>query len=173
MSNIVLVNILRFIGILLFQGLILRRIEFDTGAWQYIHALIYPLFIILMPLRAPRAAVVGSAFLMGIMVDIFYYSPGIHASAATFLGYIRPMILSWLEPRGGYNVSFSPTQARFGASWFMGYAAIMLAFHLLFYFSVEAFTFVFIDRIVLNTLLSFVISFFFIFVYMRLFDPLD
>lgn len=173
MSNIVVVNILRFIGLLLVQGLILRRFEFDSGTWRYIHALIYPLFIMLLPLRTPRAAVVGAAFMMGILVDLFYYSPGIHASAATFLGYIRPAVLSALQPRNAYNVSYSPTQARLGVSWFMQYVAIMLLIHLLFYFSVEAFTFVYIDLILLNTLFTFILSYFFIFVYIRIFNPLD
>ena len=173
MNNLVLTNVFRFFGLLLFQGLILRRIEFDLDVWRYIHVLVYPLFIFLMPLRTPRPLVIGSAFAMGILVDLFYYSPGIHASAATFLGYFRPVVLGWLEPRGGYNVNYSPTQARYGENWFYRYAAILLAVHLFFYFSAEAFTFVFIGRILLNTLLSFIVSFFFIFVYMRVFDPLD
>ncbi|MBK7409955.1 MAG: hypothetical protein IPL49_20090 [Saprospirales bacterium] len=173
MNNIVLTNVFRFLGLLLFQGLILRRIEFDAGVWSYIHILVYPLFIFLLPLRTPRPLVIFSAFAMGILVDLFYYSPGIHASTATFLGFIRPQVLSWLEPRGGYNVNFSPTRARFGDNWFLRYSAILLAIHLFFYFSVEAFTFVFIGRILLNTLMSFVLSFFFIFGYMRVFDPLD
>lgn len=173
MNNIVTVNILRFLGLLLFQGLILRRIEFDSGVWSYIHVLVYPVFIFLLPLRTPRALVIGSSFLMGILVDLFYYTPGLHASAATFLGYFRPLALGWLEPRGGYNVNYSPTQARFGANWFFRYSAILLAVHLFFYFSVEAFTFVFIGRILLNTLVSFGISYFFVFAYMRLFDPVD
>ena len=173
MNNIVAINIFRFLGLLLLQGLILSRIAFDTGVWQYIHVLLYPVFILLLPLRTPRTLVVGASFLMGLLVDLFYYTPGIHASAATFSGYIRPAVLSWIEPRGGYNVNYSPTQARYGANWFFRYAAILLAIHLFFYFSVEAFTFVYIGRILLNTAVSFAISLFFIFVYMRIFDPLD
>ena len=173
MNNIVLTNVFRFLGLLLFQGLILRRIEFSTGVWSYIHVLIYPLFIILLPMRTPRTLLVFSSFAIGILVDLFYYSPGIHASAATFLGFIRPVVLSSLEPRGGYNVNFNPTRARFGNNWFLRYSTIMLLIHLFWYFSVEAFTFVFIGQILLNTLVSFVVSMFFIFVYMLVFDPLD
>lgn len=173
MNNIVTVNVLRFLGLLLFQGLILRRITFDSGVWSYIHVLVYPLFIMLLPLRTPRPLVIGASFLMGILVDLFYYTPGLHASAAVFTGYFRPAVLSWLEPRGGYNVNYSPTQARLGGNWFYRYAAILLAVHLFFYFSVEAFTFIYFGRILLNTLVSFVISFFFVFAYMRVFDPLD
>ncbi|MCB9282781.1 MAG: hypothetical protein H6563_01795 [Lewinellaceae bacterium] len=172
-NNLVLTNVFRFFGLLLLQGLVFRRMEFDSGVWSYIHVLIYPLFIFLLPLRTPRPLVIGAAFAMGILVDLFYYSPGIHASAATFLGFIRPVVLGWLEPRGGYNVNYSPTRARFGNNWFLGYSAILLAIHLFWYFSAEAFTFVFIGRILLNTLLSFIVSFFFIFVYMKVFDPQD
>lgn len=171
MNNIIFINLRRFLGLLLFQGLILHRMELNGGAWDYIHILGYPLFIFLLPLRTPRAAVVGSAFLMGILVDLFYYTPGLHASASTFLGFIRPTVQNLMKPREGYTVTYSPTKAQFGAKWFYRYAAVLLALHLFFYFSAEAFTFVYIGRILLNTGASFIVSFVFVLIYMRIFNP--
>jgi len=171
MNNTVLTNVFRFLGLLLIQGLVLRRIEFDSGVWSYIHILIYPLFILLLPFRTPRPLVIFSAFALGMLVDLFYYTPGIHASAATFLGFVRPLVLSSLEPRGGYNVNFSPTITQLDLNWFLKYAAIMLVLHLFFYFSVEAFTFTYIIRISLNTLVSFVLSYFAVMVYMLVLVP--
>lgn len=173
MNNIVLINALRFIGLLLFQGLILRRMELNGGWWDYIHILLYPLFIILLPLRTPRTLAVAASFALGILVDLFYYTPGLHASVSTFMGYARQWILALMKPRGGYNVNYSPTLVRFGPRWFYRYAAIFLALYLFFYFSVEAFTFVYLGRILLNTLASFIVSFFFLFAYIRIFKPLD
>ena len=173
MNNIVTVNVLRFIGLLLLQGLILRRMEIDTGFWKYIHIFLYPLFIMLLPLRTPKPLVIGASFAMGILVDLFYYTPGLHASASAFLGYFRSWVLDRMEPNAGYNPNYSPTLARFDGKWFYRYTAVLLAVHLFFYFSAEAFTFVYIGRILLNTLMSFIISFICVFMYMKIFDPLD
>lgn len=173
MNNIVLANVFRFFGLLLLQGLILRQIEFEDEYWNYIHIFTYPLYILLLPLRTPGTLVVVTSFAMGILVDLFYYTPGLHASTATFVGYIRPMILKWLEPAGKYNLNHSPTLERFGPLWFYRYAAIMLGIHLFVYFSVEAFTYVYFLRILANTLVTFVFSFFSVFIYMRFLKPLD
>lgn len=173
MNNIVLANFVRFIGLLLVQGLVLRRMEFDEFGWNYIHVLVYPLFILLLPFRMPRPLVIASGFAMGILVDFFYYTPGLHASAATFLAYVRPAVLWLIEPQARYNLNQSPTKARLGRNWFLRYAAIMMGIHLLFYFSVEAFTFAYIDRILLNSLVTFALSFPAVIALVGLFNPLD
>lgn len=173
MSNLVLPSLWRFLGLLLFQGLILRRMAFDGPFWEYIHAFIYPLAIILLPLSTPRGLVIILGFAAGLITDFFYFSWGVHASAATFLAYVRPLVLSLLEPRGGYNANYSPTQFRLGRTWFLSYSASMMGAFLLFYFSVEAFTFVYILDILLNSAVSFVFSMFFVLVFQRLFNPQD
>lgn len=173
MSNLVLNNIFRFLGLVALQVLILKRIGLGWDNAQYLHVLLYPLFILLLPLRTPKPAVMLLAFLLGITIDIFYDSPGIHASASVFIGFARSFVLKQLEPRGGYNVNFSPTRQRMGIEWFLRYASIMMAAHLFFYFSVEAFTFYYIVDILLKTLVSFVASMVFIIIYMFLFNPLD
>ena len=171
MNNAIITNILRFIGLVLFQGLILKRLEFQVGWLEYIHPMVYPLFIMLLPLRTPAPLVVGLGFLTGLGIALFYQSLGLHASATVFLAYIRSYVFGWIEPRGGYNVNFSPTRRRFGMNWYLRYVLIMLAIHHVFYFSVEAFTFVYIWQIVFNTLFSFVVSFLFIMMYQLVFDP--
>ena len=173
MSNLVLTNTFRFLGLLFLQVLILQRVGIGWTSFPYIHILLYPLFIILLPMRTPKAAVMLLAFLIGISVDLFYSSPGIHASASVFTGFIRSFILARLEPRGGYNVNFSPTKERMGLNWFLRYAGILMAAHLFFYFSVEAFTFVFFIDILIKTLVGFVISMMFIILFMFIFNPRD
>ena len=139
----------------------------------FFHVIIYPLFIILLPLRIPHALLVFLGFIAGIVVDFFYESPGIHASAAVFMAFIRPTVLNIMSPSKGYNMNFSPTKARFGAAWFLPYAAAMMVIYLFFYFSVEIFTFYYIGQIMLRTICSFFLSMVFIIVIQFLFDPLD
>lgn len=173
MSNLILTNVFRFLGLVALQVLILKRVTFGWGDTQYLHILLYPLFLFLLPLRTPKAAVMLLGFLIGITVDMFYDSPGIHASAGVFTGYARIFILNRLEPRGKYNVNFSPTMQRMGTNWFLRYSGIMMALHLFFYFSVEAFTFAYIVDILLKTIFSWVGSMVFVLIFMFIFKPLD
>ncbi len=173
MNSTVLANIWRFLGLVLLQVLVLKRFTLGSEDFNYFNIFIYPLFIMLLPLRTPHALLVFLGFVAGLCIDIFYDSPGVHASAGTFTAFIRPFVLSFMEPRGGYNVNHTPTKARFGLSWFLIYAGVLLFLHLFFYFSVEAFTFYYIGDIFLRTVSSFFISMIFIIMYQFLFDPRD
>ena len=142
----------------------LHRITFAWSGVGVVHILLYPLFILLLPVRTPRVLLLALAFLMGITVDIFYDSLGVHASALVFMAYIRGIVLKVLEPYGGYNVEDSPTMVVLGLSWWATYASILLFVHIFFYFCVEAFSFVYIFEIVMNTIFSFVVSLIIIFI---------
>lgn len=172
-SSIVLISAVRLIILLLFQVFILKSISLGWQGNVYLHIMIYPLFIFLLPIRTPRAVVMLLAFALGLAVDTFYDSPGLHASAAVFAAFVRPIVLKLLEPREGYNVNHSPTKARLGFSWFWRYAAIMLLLHLGFYFSVLEFSPVFIADILLKTVFSFIASFAFILMVVFVFNPVD
>ncbi|MFK7808132.1 MAG: hypothetical protein AB8F74_10065 [Saprospiraceae bacterium] len=173
MNNVIVTNLVRFIVLVLLQTLVLQRINLGGEYSNFFHIIIYPLFIILLPLRIPHALLVLLGFVAGITVDVFYDSLGVHASAAVFIAFIRPLVLNILSPQKGYDMTFSPTKARFGAAWFFPYAATMMLIYLFFYFSVEVFTFYFIGQIMLRTLCSFFLSMLFIIVLQFLFDPLD
>lgn len=173
MNSTLFSNIVRFIGLLLLQVLVLKRLAPGWEGFNYIQVFIYPLFLFLLPLKTSHPMLVFLGFLMGISVDIFYMSPGVHASAGVFTGFIRPYLLSVMEPRGGYNVNQSPTKHRQGITWFLIYSSSLMFAHLFFYFSVEAFTFYYIGEIFLSTVFSFIVSMIFIIMYQYLFDPRD
>ncbi|MEL6862782.1 MAG: hypothetical protein AAFP19_00115 [Bacteroidota bacterium] len=173
MNSTQLTNLWRFIGLTLLQVLILKRLSPGWEQFNYLQVFIYPLFILLLPIRTPHALLVFLGFLIGITHDIFYDSLGVHASAAVFTAYIRPFVLAILEPRGGYSVGQSPTKRHFGLSWFLLYSSILLFAHLFFYFSVEAFTFYYIGEILLRTISSFFLSMIFVIMYQYLLDPRD
>ena len=171
MNNTIIQNVVRWVVFILLQVLILKRMELFGGTLQYMSILFYPLFIMLLPLRYSTVAVMTIGFFTGLVVDVFYDSIGVHASACVFLGFIRPLAFSMLSPREGYNVNLSPTLNQFGMGWFVRYAGILLAAFLFFYFSVEAFTFVKILNILAKTIISFFTTMIFIMVYMMIFNP--
>lgn len=173
MTNALPINIVRFIGLLILQVLILKPISFGWEGQVFVNFIAYPLFIILLPLRTPMPTALLSAFAMGIMVDAAYDSWGVHAGASVLLAYVRPLPLKWLEPRDGYNVNHSPTKKRMGRRWFLAYASTLLTFHLLLYYSLDAFSPYYIKDIIIKTLFSFPLSMIFIIIVMAIFDPLD
>lgn len=173
MNSTITGNVLRFLGLVMIQGLVFKNIGTDWENFPYLHIIVFPVFILLLPLRTPGALIILLGFAIGITVDIFYNSLGLHASAAVFTAFIRPFVLRILEPRGGYNVNYSPTAARMGWGWFLRYSSILIFLHLFFYFSAEAFTFVYIVDILLKTVVSFVVSMIFLTIYQLVFNPID
>lgn len=86
MSSTVLINIARFITLLALQVVIFNRIDL----FGFIDPYPYVLFIILFPVNGNRAALLLSSFFLGLFVDMFANSGGVHALASVCLAYLRP-----------------------------------------------------------------------------------
>ncbi len=170
-SALILKSLLRALFLLTLQILVLNNILPSGAFFDYANIIIYPLLIILMPIEIEGPALMVIGFIYGMLLDFFTDSIGVHASACVFLAFVRPFVLSVVEPREGYNVNQSPLRQTFGFPWFFTYSAFMLLLHLFFYFSVEAFTFVFIIEILLKTIVSFVVSILFLQLYCIVFNP--
>lgn len=173
MSNLVLNNIFRFLVLVFLQVLLLKDLELGGKSFNYIQVYIYPVLLFLLPIKINRSYLLLIGFFLGLLVDVFYNSLGVHASACVFSAYLRPIILNGLEPRGGYNESYSPTKYRMGNTWFFRYLAMMLGLHFFFLFSVEEFSFAYIQSILLKTISSFIVSFVLIGIYAFLSNPKD
>jgi hypothetical protein len=132
---------------------------FGMSDFAFIHILIYPLAFLLLPIKTPSIVSLPLAFIIGLAVDMFYDSPGVHASASVFSAYFRNLVIAFLVPYDGYNVDDTPNIKRMGFAWFVSYISIVLFVHIFFYFSVEAFSFVYFFDIFLNTIFSFIVSF--------------
>ena len=173
MNNLLTGNALRLLLVLLVQGLVLASMQFEEGWLRHFRILLYPVVIMLLPLRTPATIVITTGFALGLAVDLFYASPGVHAAALTFMAFGRNFVLGILEPRGGYNVNFSPTIRRLGRPWFLRYFSTLLLLHVIFYACVDVFTFVYWDTILLNILGTYAISWLFILMFMLVFNPQD
>lgn len=164
-------SIVRFFVLWILQVFILQQVFWGWGGVVYLQVFLYPLFILLLPIATPRALVILLGFFLGIAVDWLYESPGMHASALVFTAYMRGLVFRILEPREGYAIKDTPTKKSLGDTWFFQYAALLLALHLFFYYSVEAFTYVYFSAIVLKTIFSWLASLFFVMVVVYLFNP--
>ena len=95
---------------------------------------------------------------MGISIDVFSNSPGIHASATLFAGFMRTFLLASLMPRETVEPTDSPNIRLFGAGWFIKYSLMMVVIHHVFLFLVEAFKFSSLHLILWRALLSIVFT---------------
>lgn len=89
MNNVVATNIIRFIALLLVQVVICNNINFFGSINPYV----YIIFIFLFPIRESRLVFLLISFLLGMLVDMFSDSGGVHAAAAVSLAYARPILL--------------------------------------------------------------------------------
>ncbi|NRB59985.1 MAG: rod shape-determining protein MreD [Winogradskyella sp.] len=89
MNNPFLIHSLRFISLLLLQVVICNSINF----LGYINPYPYIIFILLFPIRDNRLTLLTISFILGMLIDIFSDSGGVHAAAAVSLAYSRPVLL--------------------------------------------------------------------------------
>lgn len=168
MNDVIISNSLRFLGLFFVQVLILINVDINT---TYVNLYIYPLIILLLPIRIQNVLLLVIAFLLGLSVDMFYDTTGVNAAAMVLTAYLRPMVLSAIKPKGGYDQNHVPTKNQFGASWFLRYAGILFFIHLFAVFFLETLTFSGFGTLILKTILSFLLSMVLVIIYMFLFNP--
>lgn len=138
MANEIAKNIGRFILLVLLQGLILNEVNLWHGtAIPYL----YVLFLLMLPLETPRWLELILGLLLGLTIDMFTNTLGLHASACVVLAYVRPLYLNAIAPRDGYEFGQRPGIQDFGLSWFIKYAGVLILIHHLWLFYVEIYSF--------------------------------
>lgn len=165
MTNRILINIFRFVILVLLQVLLIRNINFGT----YFILLPYILFIISLPFETPRLLILGLSFVLGISIDMFYSTPGLHAAACTTMGFSRYYVLKFISPRDGYDVIVQPTIEDMGLQWFIKYAGVLIIIHHFTFFYLEIFRFEEFFRTFLRVLLSSIGTFLLIYLIQFLF----
>jgi len=143
-------NIIRFIVLVLVQILVLNNIQVSG----YIVPYFYVLFILLLPFETPGWLLLLSAFALGITVDLFSQTPGMHASATVFMAFLRPWILEMSAPRDGYEPGTFPRLYYYGFQWFLRYTVILVLAHHFVLFYIEVFRFSEFFSTLLRVLLS-------------------
>lgn len=137
MNNIYLKTILRFIILVLLQVLVFNNIHFRG----YVNPYIYIMFILMLPFEIPSWLLLISAFGIGISIDLFSDTMGMHAAASVFMAFCRPAVLRMVSSTKDYELGLNPSIKDLGFNWFLNYSLILILLHHLFYFYLEVFTF--------------------------------
>jgi rod shape-determining protein MreD len=128
---------IRFILLVLVQVLVLNHIQWSG----YINPYVYVMFILLLPYETPNWLVLILAMILGLTIDMFGNTSGMHAAATVLMAFARPGILRLIAPRDGYEAETGLTPFTMGFKWFITYVSIAVLVHHLFYFYIEAFRF--------------------------------
>ena len=171
MSATPTIHLLRFLLVLLLQTMVFQQVSLGDNWLRFAEVLIYPIFIMMAPLRWHSAAVISASFLLGLLVDSFADTPGVHAATATATAFVRPVILNIIAPRAGYDPNQTLTRATFGLGWWTSYTALFLFVHCLIYASLTVFTVYHFAEILLRTILTMILSFTVIILQDLLFSP--
>ncbi len=137
MNSIVLRNIIRFLVLVLIQVFVLNNIRVNG----YVNPYLYVMFILLLPFETPGWLLLISSFFIGLTIDLFAHTPGMHASAAVFMAFCRPGLIRLLSGSKGVESGMEPGIKDMGFQWFFLYSLVLIFLHHSLFFLLEVFRF--------------------------------
>lgn len=151
--------LLRAVALIAVQVYLLNKVP-------HLHHLVVPsvyfVFVLWLPFSMSRPALLISAFLLGITVDYFTMSPGLHAAACVLIAYLRPYLITLLMPRDTQAFQYPEPSAR-AMQWapyvvYILFLSFVHHFYLTFlqWLSVGSF-WTFIGKTFVGTLISFLL----------------
>ncbi len=135
MINSIIRYFLIFLFLVLIQILVLNNIQFSG----YVNPYVYIMFILLLPVEIPSWLLLLLSFALGLTIDLFSGSPGMHSSATLLAGFVRPYVLRLIAPRDGYESGSEPSMQAYGFRWFLTYTVIIVLIHHTALFYLEVF----------------------------------
>ncbi|WP_431137338.1 rod shape-determining protein MreD [Psychroserpens mesophilus] len=148
MNSLNVNSIIRFVVLILAQALVFNHINFFGSVNPYP----YILFILLFPVNNNRTLFVFLSFMLGLFVDLFSDSGGVHAAACVTIAYVRPPILKFAFGMiyEHQNIKFNNTEFGNRVIYFL----ILIIIHHIILFSLEIFNISNILLVLKKTLFS-------------------
>ena len=132
-------NIIRFIFFILVQVFVLNQVPpLHHLATPYL----YFLFILWLPFQMGRLSLMMLSFCLGLTLDYFTNTPGLHAAPCVMIAYIRPFLISLLIPQRGADTNYEePSIKSMGFAPYFTYVAFLTLVHHSLLFLLEALQF--------------------------------
>ena len=148
MNSLNINTTIRFLVLILTQVLIFSNINFMGSINPYP----YILFIILYPANNNRTLFIFLSFMLGLIVDIFSNSGGVHAAACVTIAFIRPAVLKF-----AFGMVYEHQTIKFNHTEFSNritYFSILIVIHHLILYTLEIFNISNILLVLQKTLFS-------------------
>lgn len=127
-------GILRVILILLAQVLLFKNLVLYDQAFCFAYVMLF----LVLPIDTNRMVQLMIALVIGLTVDMFYNTLGIHAAASIFMVYARMYWVRIVMPTGGYDSMPKINVRTQGLDVFVTYAFPLIWLHTLLLFFIEA-----------------------------------
>lgn len=152
----VIKNIIRFIFFILIQVFVLNQVPpLHHLATPYL----YYLFILWLPFQMGRRLLMLCAFILGLTLDYFTSTPGLHAASCVLIAYLRPFLINLLIPQEGADTNYNePSIKSMGFAPYFTYVAFLTLMHHTFLFLLEAMQFGGVLYFIIKTFLCTAIS---------------
>ena len=152
MNSSLFFNLFRFFILLSLQVIVFNNINL----FGFISPFPYILFIILYPVNGNKSGLLVASFLLGIILDMFSNSGGIHTTASLLLAYFRPSIFKF-----AFGVSYEYQTIKLNETLTperFSFLLVAVVLHHLVLFIFEAFQFSLLWDILIRTLLSSIVT---------------
>lgn len=131
MNSTILLNIFRFVLLVLAQVLIFNTLNF----MDFINPMVYVIFFYWYPLKSNRALFMVVSFLLGFIIDIFSDTLALNAIASLTVAYARPVIMRFCF---GVNYEFQNFSFKNTTKiQRVTFLALLILIHHLLFFSLE------------------------------------
>jgi rod shape-determining protein MreD len=120
-------NTVRFALFLLVQVYVLNKIP---QLHRFITPYLYYLFILWLPFSISRIRLLVAGFAIGIALDYFTMTPGLHAAACVLIAYVRPIIINILMPKDISEFNYrEPSAKAMGLTPYVIYILVLTLLH--------------------------------------------
>jgi hypothetical protein len=147
-------NIMRYILLVIAQVYIFNKIQVSG----YITPQVYVLFILMLPFEISGFWLLSLGFMMGLTIDFFQHTPGMHAAASVTLAFLRPGVIRLVGKKDDLEPWQYPNVRDSGSMWFLAYTMILVFLHHLLLFYLEVFRFSEFFQTLLKVLINTVLS---------------
>lgn len=153
-------QILRFIIVMILQLLVLNRLQ----VLGVCHPMVYVLCLFMLPISLPSQVDIVIGALVGLIVDSFCNSPGVHMAACALVMYLRRHMVKSLvaEPerlKGDLDIRNLGTEA------FLKYMTVLVLVHHFVVFLLNAWSWSMAGWVLLETLVSALVTVFLVLAY--------
>ena len=143
----------RYVLVMVLQVLLFNQLQL----WGVCHPYIYVLCLLMMPITLPHSMDMLIGAVVGLIMDIFCNSMGIHMAACILLMFIRPYLLGVIiNDKDRLNEQISLRAV--GMEAFAKYVVILVLMHHMTVFLLAAWSWTHIVFVLLETLVSGIIT---------------
>ena len=143
----------RYVVVMLLQVLLFNQLQL----WGACHPYIYVLCLLMMPITLPHSVDMVIGALVGLAMDVFCNSLGIHTASCILIMFIRPYLIGAIvNDKDRLNEQIS--LRAIGMEAMLKYTVILVLIHHFVVFSLAAWSWHHIGFVLLETLVSSIVT---------------